>query len=83
MKNFNEFILYCDIDLDNLPKLITITTNVDEDHDMIQIMIEDVCLIHMGRYSYYVNELIQILKNGFLDLNFNVTFKKGEFSYGD
>lgn len=95
--NFVEYLIYNNIDVNKLSKLVTVTTKVDEDNDMIQIYVEDVCVAG-GNYSDiydgcethpYIgdynndDELLDCLKHGFLSINLNVTFKKGVFSYDD
>lgn len=92
-QNFQDFLIYCGFDITTLPQLVTVTTNYDEEHDMIQILIEDIC-VHGGGYSDIHNgcfphpyigdynnedEFINLLKNGLISLNLNVTFKKGLF----
>lgn len=93
MKNINflEFLQENDIDVKELPKLVTIINNYDDSCDMVQIHIENTCVhggntsdiydgcmphAYIGDYEN-VYEFLNCLKNGLLDLGFNVTFKRG------
>lgn len=92
---FVDFLEDCGIVIAELPKVVTVAKNYDEEYDMIQICVEgipvqgghygdiyDGCVEHpyIGDYENE-NEFMGLLYDHLTDLGYEVKFETGEFSY--
>ena len=95
--SFKEYLAHNEIDVDNLPQVVTVEVMRDESCDMAYITVNDVsvhygndwdfhdgCLAHpdIGEFNS-IEELTEIIEIGLNELGHAVEIVNGEFSYND
>ena len=95
--SFKEYLEFNEIDVDQLPQVVTVEIMRDSDCDMAYITVNDIsvhygndwdfhdgCLAHpdIGEFNS-IEELSEIIEIGLNDLGHAVEIVEGKFSYED